>query len=103
MKNLDKANKWLQRAKSNMARAKAGRVSPEILYEDLWKMVIFVRVQGGRIHDRTAQTQITETKTLKSSWIGSETAGGKNIKMKPYPKYKVYLSGLRLNRNSKQI
>lgn len=35
MKNLDKANKWLQRAKSNMARAKAGRVSPDILYEDL--------------------------------------------------------------------
>jgi len=34
MKNLDKANEWLQRAKSNMAR-KAGRVSPEILYEDL--------------------------------------------------------------------
>jgi len=32
MKNLDKANEWLQRAKSNMARAKAGRVSPEILY-----------------------------------------------------------------------
>ena len=35
MKNLDKANKWLQRAKSNMARAKSGRVSPDILYEDL--------------------------------------------------------------------
>jgi HEPN domain-containing protein len=35
MKNLDKANGWLQRAKSNMARAKAGRVSPDILYEDL--------------------------------------------------------------------
>ena len=35
MKNLDKANEWLQRAKSNMARAKAGRVSPDILYEDL--------------------------------------------------------------------
>lgn len=35
MKNLDKANDWLQRAKSNMARAKAGRVSPDILYEDL--------------------------------------------------------------------
>ncbi len=35
MKNLDKANAWLQRAKSNMARAKAGRVSPDILYEDL--------------------------------------------------------------------
>jgi len=35
MKNLDKANEWLQRAKSNMARAKAGRVSPEILNEDL--------------------------------------------------------------------
>ncbi len=35
MKNLDKANKWLQRAKSNMARTKSGRVSPDILYEDL--------------------------------------------------------------------
>ena len=35
MKNLDKANEWLQRAKSNMARAKAGRVSPDILFEDL--------------------------------------------------------------------
>jgi len=35
MKNLDRANNWLQRAKSNMARAKAGRVLPDILYEDL--------------------------------------------------------------------
>jgi HEPN domain-containing protein len=35
MKNLDKANDWLQRAKSNMARAKSGRVLPDILYEDL--------------------------------------------------------------------
>jgi len=35
MKNLDKANEWLQRAKSNMARAKAGRVSPDRLSEDL--------------------------------------------------------------------
>ena len=25
MKNLDKANEWLQRAKSNMARAKTGK------------------------------------------------------------------------------
>jgi len=25
MKNLDKANEWLKRAKSNMARAKSGR------------------------------------------------------------------------------
>jgi hypothetical protein len=25
MKNLDKANEWLQREKSNMARAKSGR------------------------------------------------------------------------------
>ena len=35
MRNLDKAIEWLQRAKSNMARAKSGRVSPDILYEDL--------------------------------------------------------------------
>jgi len=33
--SLEKANGWLQRAKSNMARAKAGRVSTDILYEDL--------------------------------------------------------------------
>ena len=35
MKNLDRANEWFQRAKSSMARAKAGKVSSEILYEDL--------------------------------------------------------------------
>lgn len=35
MSNLENANKWFQRAKSNMARAKAGKVSSEILYEDL--------------------------------------------------------------------
>ena len=39
MKNLDKANKWLQRAKSNMARAKSGGVSPDIRYEDLRKAI----------------------------------------------------------------
>jgi HEPN domain-containing protein len=35
MKNLDKANKWLQRAKSNMACTKSGRVSPRHTFEDL--------------------------------------------------------------------
>jgi len=35
MKNLEMANEWLQRAKSSMARAKAGRISSEVLYEDL--------------------------------------------------------------------
>lgn len=35
MKNLEMANEWLQRAKSSMARAKSGRVSSEVLYEDL--------------------------------------------------------------------
>ena len=35
MRNLEAANTWLKRAKSNMARAKAGRVSSEILFEDL--------------------------------------------------------------------
>ena len=59
MKNLDRAKEWLQRAKSNMARAKAGRVSPDILYEDLcydkhWvlladKAVFLDTSQGGFI------------------------------------------------------
>jgi HEPN domain-containing protein len=35
MKNPEKAREWLKRAESNMARAKAGRFSLEILYEDL--------------------------------------------------------------------
>lgn len=34
-KRQQRATEWLQRAKSNMARAKSGRVSPAILYEDL--------------------------------------------------------------------
>jgi len=35
MKNLEKANEWFLRARSNMARLKAGKVSTDILYEDL--------------------------------------------------------------------
>lgn len=35
MKNLDKATEWLKRAKSNLARAKVGKMSEDILYEDL--------------------------------------------------------------------
>jgi len=35
MKNLPKVKEWLGRAKSNLEIAKMGRVSPDILYEDL--------------------------------------------------------------------
>ena len=35
MKNLSRVEEWLKRAKSNMERARAGRVSEGILYEDL--------------------------------------------------------------------
>jgi len=35
MKNLPRAEEWLKRARSNIERAKAGRVSEGILYEDL--------------------------------------------------------------------
>jgi HEPN domain-containing protein len=34
MKNLEAAKEWLKRARSNLARAKAGKSSPEMLYED---------------------------------------------------------------------
>jgi HEPN domain-containing protein len=34
-KRQQRANEWFQRAKSNMARAKAGKATAEILYEDL--------------------------------------------------------------------
>ena len=35
MKNKNQANEWIIRARSNIARAKSGRISPDILYEDL--------------------------------------------------------------------
>jgi HEPN domain-containing protein len=35
MKNTEKVNEWLRRAKSNLAQAKTGKESDEILYEDL--------------------------------------------------------------------
>ena len=35
MKNQHRTEEWLRRARSNMARAKAGKVSEAILYEDL--------------------------------------------------------------------
>lgn len=35
MKNSKFVKDWLRRAKSNMERAKAGKISEEILYEDL--------------------------------------------------------------------
>ncbi len=35
MRTLDKARDWLERAKSNLAFARAGTISQEILYEDL--------------------------------------------------------------------
>ncbi|MBI1927582.1 HEPN domain-containing protein [Candidatus Poribacteria bacterium] len=35
MKNENIVEKWLKRARSNLARARAGKVSEEVLYEDL--------------------------------------------------------------------
>lgn len=35
MKNKEFVMEWLKRAKSNLERAKAGRVSKDVLYEDL--------------------------------------------------------------------
>jgi HEPN domain-containing protein len=35
MKNKELVNDWIKRAKSNLERARAGRISQDILYEDL--------------------------------------------------------------------
>lgn len=35
MKNQSLADEWLKRARSNLERARAGKVSEGILYEDL--------------------------------------------------------------------
>jgi HEPN domain-containing protein len=35
MKNRHGVEEWLRRARSNIARAKIGRISEDVLYEDL--------------------------------------------------------------------
>lgn len=35
MKRTEKVLEWMMRARSNLARAKMGKVSPDIIYEDL--------------------------------------------------------------------
>ncbi|GFP32492.1 hypothetical protein HKBW3S42_00796 [Candidatus Hakubella thermalkaliphila] len=35
MRNKELVNDWIKRAKSNLERAKAGRISQDVLYEDL--------------------------------------------------------------------
>ena len=64
MRNLERAKEWLKRAKSNLARAKAGKVSEDILYEDLCfdaqqaaekalkALCIVHGVKFSRVHDK---------------------------------------------------
>lgn len=77
MKNLEHAQKWLQRAKSNMARAKAGRLSPEILYEDLCfdcqqvvekalkSVCIINEIVFPKTHDIAYLIELLEKRTVK--------------------------------------
>ena len=77
MRNLEKARGWMQRAKSNMARAKLGKVSPDILYEDLCydaqqatekalkSLCILHEIVFSRTHDIAYLIELLEKKDLE--------------------------------------
>ena len=55
MKNLERMNEWFRRAKSNLVRAKAGKLSPEILYEC---------GEEGHMYGRALDNAFPETESL---------------------------------------
>lgn len=79
MKNLQRAKDWLRRAKSNLARAKAGRISEDILYEDLCfdtqqavekalKAICVVHeIKFSKVHDISYLMELLEKKKYKDT------------------------------------
>jgi len=77
MKNLQRAREWLKRAKSNLARAKAGRISKDILYEDLCfdaqqavekalkSVCILQGIKFSKVHDISYLMELLENKDIK--------------------------------------
>lgn len=77
MKNPQRAKEWLRRAKSNLARAKAGRISEEILYEDLCfdaqqavekalkAICIIYGIRFSKVHDISYLMELLEKGNVK--------------------------------------
>lgn len=77
MKNLQRAKEWLRRAKSNLARAKAGKTSEDILYEDLCfdaqqavekalkSLCIIHGIKFSKVHDISYLIELLEKGNIK--------------------------------------
>ncbi|QWR78976.1 HEPN domain-containing protein [Candidatus Magnetomonas plexicatena] len=77
MKNTLKAREWLKRAKSNLARARLGKVSDEILYEDicfdaqqavekaLKAVCVINEINFNRAHDISYLIDLLDTANIK--------------------------------------
>ncbi|MFN3739977.1 MAG: HEPN domain-containing protein [Thermodesulfovibrionales bacterium] len=77
MKNLQRAREWLRRAKSNLARAKTGRISEDILYEDLCfdaqqavekalkAICVMYEIKFSKVHDISYLMELLEKKNIK--------------------------------------
>lgn len=77
MKNPKKAKEWLRRAKSNLALAKIGRISEEILYEDLCfdaqqaaekalkAICIIYGIKFSKVHDISFLIELLEKENVK--------------------------------------
>ncbi|MBI5747261.1 MAG: HEPN domain-containing protein [Nitrospirae bacterium] len=77
MKNPERAKEWLKRAKSNLARARGGRIIEDILYEDLCfdaqqavekalkALCIIHGIRFSKVHDISYLMELLEKTKLK--------------------------------------
>jgi HEPN domain-containing protein len=77
MKNLQRAKEWLRRSKSNLARAKVGRISEDILYEDLCfdaqqavekalkAICVINEIKFSKVHDISYLMELLEKGNIK--------------------------------------
>ena len=77
MKNPERAKEWLTRAKSNLARVRAGKVLSEILYEDLCfdaqqaaekalkALCILNGIRFSKVHDIAYLMELLEKENIK--------------------------------------
>lgn len=77
MKDPSKTNDWLKRAKSNLARARAGKVADDVLYEDLCfdaqqavekalkALCVMHRIRFSKVHDIAYLMELLEKVNIK--------------------------------------
>jgi len=77
MKDPSKTNDWLKRAKSNLARARVGKVVEDVLYEDLCfdaqqavekalkSLCVMHGIRFGKVHDIAYLMELLEKANIK--------------------------------------